>query len=285
MRPLVYRALSHTIAVFCGLALPLLLCACGALQSVAVVTPSTSTAVAAAKVLNVHRVTTVLNGNVPGGGIFTNRATCPTGSVLLSGGYADPQSDPIQDSVTASYPASLYSWAVTAIDVGGPLTLAAFVDCAQPNFPDLPQLVGTTVNNATSAQIQCPAGTTVTGGGFKGSVTSLSSKAAGNGWSVVDGLSSPALTIFAICQGGGHVLPGSLLAATQQVPNLGQTGTSVSCPMGQSLAGGGYAAAKGAAPFGTYPDPTFSTWVSEAKFIGQPPNGTVTTVAVCVQLV
>jgi hypothetical protein len=258
------------------------------LQSVAVATPTSPTAtpaVAAAKALNVHRLTTVLNINAPGGGIFTNRAACPAGAILLSGGYTDPQSDPMQDSVTASYPASLTSWAVTAIDVGGPLTLTIYIDCAQPNFPDLPKVVGATVNNATSAQIQCPVGTTVTGGGFKGAVTSLSSQAAGNGWSVVDGLSSPSLSIFAVCQGGGHVIPGSLASATQQVPNLGQTSVSVSCPTGQALAGGGYATAKSAAPFGTYPDPTFSTWVSEAKFIGQPPNGTVTSRAVCVQLV
>jgi hypothetical protein len=235
--------------------------------------------------LNPHRVTIVHTLNVPGGGVFSYRELCPAGTVLLSGGYSDPQSDPNQDSVLSSYPVSVSAWAVQAIDVGGPLTLTIYLECAQPNFPDVPKLVGTTVNNATSAQIQCPAGTTVSGGGFKGSVTSWTSHASGNGWKVVDGLASPSLTVFAVCQGGGHIVPGSLPTAAQTVPSLGQITAAIGCPSGQALTGGGYTTTNGAAPFATYPTVTLSSWMSSAKSALPLPNGTVIAQAVCVKLV
>jgi hypothetical protein len=249
-------------------------------------TPTTTAGVPAGSALGLQRLTTVLNENPPGGGVFTARVICPKGTVLVSGGYEDPQSDPQQDSVTASYPVGTTSWAVTAIDVGGPLTLTAYVDCAQPNFPLVPSVVSHTVNNATSATVNCPVGTTVTGGGFTGAVSSRASGAVSTGWATLTYSQSPSLSVYAVCQGGGHVMPGSLPFASQPVPNLGQSTVVVSCPSSQTLVGGGYNSANVAAPFATYAAQDFSRWTAKAKFIGPPPQtGSVSAGAVCVKVV
>lgn len=249
-------------------------------------TPTTSAGVPAGSTLGLQRLTTVDNENPPGGGVFTARVICPKGTVLVSGGYEDPQSDPQQDSVTASYPVGTTAWAVTAIDVGGPLTLTAYIDCAQPNVPLVPTVVSQTVNNVTSATVNCPVGTTVTGGGFKGAVSSRGSGAVSTGWATLTYSQSPSLSVYAVCQGGGHVLPGSLPFASQPVPNLGQSTVVVSCPSSQTLVGGGYNSANVAAPFATYPAADFSSWTAKAKFIGPPAQtGSVSAGAVCVQIV
>jgi hypothetical protein len=248
--------------------------------------PTATAAVPSGAALGLQRLTTELDENPPGGGVFTARAVCPAGSFLVSGGYEDPQSDPQQDSVTASYPASVTSWAVTAIDVGGPLTLTIYVDCAKPSVPVSPSVVAHTVNNTKSASVTCPAGTTVTGGGFKGSVSSRASGATATGWTSLTYSTSPSLSVYALCQGGGHVLSGSLPFMTQSVPNLGQSTVTVGCPSNQVLVGGGYNSSNGAAPFATFAAPDFSRWTAKAKFIGAPPQtGTVTAGAVCVKVV
>lgn len=178
----------------------------------------------------------------------TVSATCASGDVLVSGGYL--VDDPLV-FVTSSFPSSATAWTVTAHDEGQdggshPVTVTAFADCLHANFAAEVSIVSATPSipndsNAHEATVNCPAGSMVTGGGFRGTNGTNETVPATNGWTAalavqIGGSAKPSL--YALC--ASKHLAATSQPKTTQDPIVG-TGTSatVSCPSGTLLVGGG----------------------------------------------
>lgn len=188
----------------------------------------------------------VINGNCG----ETLTATCASGDQLLSGGYLV---DDAQAYVTATYPASAATWSVTAHNEAQnfgsvPFTLTVFAQCLHANVA-----VGITIVSATpqlpddqspqAAEVDCPASTVVTGGGYRASLyPSGSSPVGAAGWAAVLGMPADATvkpSVYALCA-KSHLTPLSQPKVTVDARQLSQgTAVAAHCPSGSLLVGGG----------------------------------------------
>jgi hypothetical protein len=216
------------------------------------------------------------------GGTFDATATCPAGAALVSGGFADASTEGASMDVYASYPSASNAWTVTAFSVGGPLNFSAYANCITANFPVSTQIVNTNASGGGTAT--CPAGTTLTGGGYKGAGVATS-KPSGSGWqSTVQFGAATALQLYAVCA-NSNLSAGSAPTASVSIPSVGDKQVQVGCPAGQSLVGGGFSSAENAAAYVSLPKADFETWIVQAKFVGKSgTSATMTVSALCVTL-
>ncbi|HKD75595.1 MAG TPA: hypothetical protein VKB76_08880, partial [Ktedonobacterales bacterium] len=97
-------------------------------------------------------------------------ATCPSGTVLLGGGYSFTGDDNAKQSfMLASYPAGTNTWTVTETNpqAGGAMTLYAYAECLKASFNVTTQIQSATSGSNGTGTASCPGGTILTGGGFK----------------------------------------------------------------------------------------------------------------------
>lgn len=231
-------------------------------------------------------------------GNVTATATCPSGQVMLSGGYALSGGMQVQRaSVLEDYPASVSAWTVTVVNaaIGGALTLTVYADCLQANFAVTTQLVVNpqTVPNDQSLHTfvaQCPVGTVVTGGGYRD--TGFGGSPTGNGWQatfVPLGENPPAnARTFALCA-SSPLRPALIATTTQSVAVGGAAPVSIACPAGRLLVGGGYSY-NGLPSFAFVDRPAsdFASWQIQFQDqgLGGGPGepGTLTASAACAQV-
>jgi hypothetical protein len=226
----------------------------------------------------------------------TVTATCPSGHVVLGGGYALSGGVNVERAaVIEDFPTSVTTWTVTANGAtgGGPLTLTVYAGCLLEGGPVTTQMIVSTPTVPNDGSLHtfvapCPVGTTVTGGGyrdggFNGSPTE-------DGWQVTyiprGENPPPTVRVFAICA-SQQVHVGVIATATQAVAVGGRATLAIACPAGELLVGGGYR--YDGAPSTAYvnePASDFASWQVEildqgiAGAAGYP--GTLTANAVCV---
>jgi len=178
----------------------------------------------------------------------TVTAQCASGDVILSGGYA--VDDPLA-FVTSSFPASGSTWTVTAHDEGQDggshaVTVIAYAACLHSNVDAGVAAVSSTPpipsdSSPHEVSQNCPAGTIVTGGGFRGTNGTGESLPSPTGWTAalsvqLKGSAKPQL--FAVCA-KNHLMAASQPKSTAD-PVLGSgDDLTVACPAGALLVGGG----------------------------------------------
>jgi hypothetical protein len=179
-------------------------------------------------------------------------ATCPTGTVVLGGGFSTPFDSATALAVFNSYRSGATSWTVDAVRFRGAATATAFAYCRRAARPisDV-TATGTIPNGGQSggASATCPTGSHLIGGGFQSSrapaatvaysLTNMST--APETWSLVDVNGSGAsgsrtITAHAYCLTG--IRPPTILTATSS-PLLGENATgsitSPACPVSRKL--------------------------------------------------
>jgi hypothetical protein len=196
---------------------------------------------------------------VPVGADGTATASCAVGEQLLGGGYELSAGGTLP---FASYPSAANTWTVRVHPrVGGPLQLTAFADCLQAPFdvgativtgaPDTgspPPSIHVEANTAA----ECPAGTTLTGGGFQlagdgnGYIWDLRpshNPAFWNAWVAIGLVVSGPITVtpYAVCA-RAHLAnpPDPHPSFPFTIPAMRSAAASASCPSGQLLTAGGY---------------------------------------------
>jgi hypothetical protein len=260
------------------------------------VTPTfTPTPIPQATMLRVAHTITIAAG-VTNGAVTVS---CPSGTQLLSGGYA---ALPLQYA-TADYPSGPGSWtAASAYLTPFPRPLTVYADCLQANFPVAPQVARSAVTSipglsTRSVAATCPAGTTLTGGGYLGSnrpgnivPTTVASQPAGNGWQVTarEDSSSGSGTeeAFAICTNSNLSAAAGVPASQTVTYGSGSlVAPQATCASGL-LVGGGYGSG-GDVVYGDQEVSSFGSWEVQVRDGGPAPVGAtyqVTAYAVCVQL-
>ncbi len=194
------------------------------------------------------------------GGIATTSASCPPGAVLVSGGYATDANLVSASNLSvaipdASYPASANTWTVAVRQpASGDGFIAAQANCLKASFPVTAIIARQSVNGA-SATATCPAGTTLTGGGFvvdvgdgTGSAVIGASQPAGNGWRMTARPPAPDATVaetaYALCAtgivAGSTSIASASLAGVAGNPGALPQAIVARCPSGQLPVGGGH---------------------------------------------
>jgi hypothetical protein len=190
------------------------------------------------------------NTNKPG------TATCPAGMVVLSGGayIANPPAPGVvvHTGINASGPDGNTAWKAFANNWSSrPTTFIVYAVCG-PKPAGYAQVAGGSVGNGhgtqTAAGVLCPAGDVVTGGGAAadGRVKidiATSFPAANTEWLAYVSNASPVddlINAVAVCA-SNTAYPTYSLAESAPVPDPAgkQANTSVSCPAGAMVLGGG----------------------------------------------
>jgi hypothetical protein len=159
---------------------------------------------------------------------------------MVGGGFAG-------GVVSASYPSAPNSWTVTEglqPDVTTPLT--AYAVCLNVAYSlDMKLVSKNAAGSVNGVTIPCPAGSAMTGGGFKMTPDSgavMQSIPQTNGWRLLTSFDSDQGTIFALCA-QQHVAE----ALAQKASITSTTGShghgAIECDPGQVLTSGGFEAA------------------------------------------
>lgn len=113
---------------------------------------------------------TVVSGNGSDPGIGNVEAKCPRGWIVVSGGYAI--SPPVNSfSVDLDKRTSARTWKAHGLNYGEDATLEAFALCERKDESQIRQHANTVVlagPGTDTAVADCPTGTHLVGGGFKG---------------------------------------------------------------------------------------------------------------------
>jgi hypothetical protein len=178
----------------------------------------------------------------------TVTVTCASGDVVLGGGF--DLSD-LPAFVSSSYPSSASAWTITAHDEGQDggshaFTVYAYAECLHGNFSPGVSLISATPSLPADGafheeSMSCPAGSVVTGGGFRGSNNTDESIPAANGWTVdlrapMGGSAAP--MIFALCA-TQHLSAASHPTMTANPYVMTGTELIMPCPAGVLLTSGG----------------------------------------------
>jgi len=198
----------------------------------------------------------VMGVNVPAGNVGTGTANCPSGSVVVSGGFAVGQ-----DTFVYTQLQNGNGWQVYAKNTGGSdSAMTVFAIC-------LSHTSGTTsfklasgnapVGSYGHVEAACPSGSVVTGGGFAtnadGSLWVYNSTADGNSWQVyarnLSG-SPQGFNVYAICLAGTSGTT-SMIGKSTSVNGNQSGGTESTCPSGKLVTGGGFALGDNLAVYNT----------------------------------
>jgi hypothetical protein len=266
-------------------------------------------------------VTVAATGNTASGfdEDSTAVAKCPTGTVVLGGGFSAPFDSSKSLAVFNSYRSGADSWTVDAVRFTGSGAATAFAYCRKATRP-ITEVTGTGTipdgGQSGSASATCPSGSHLIGGGFQSSRAPADTVAyartnmsnAPETWNLVDVNGSGAsgsrtITSHAYCLTG--IKPPILLSATSSpllAENAAGSITSPACPVPRKpkakkgkkrkkkpaklLSAGGYAGpAPTATPGGLFTDSHVDGTGWLAGFINSTgPAGTepITSQAVCV---
>ncbi len=190
-------------------------------------------------------------------------ATCPAGTTLVGGGYRlQPSSNTQLIFIRASYPSAANAWTVIESNPqsGGEVTLTASAICLAASAPVTVNIASATTPAAGAAgAATCPAGTTLTGGGFMQDrlganvVDASAPTSAGSGWRVSTISEIPhSFTVYVLCASASArsaLTPAAITTATTAIPNNSEGTATTSCKSGQTLIGGGYTFTKGGGYF------------------------------------
>jgi hypothetical protein len=218
---------------------------------------------------------------VPAGSDGAATATCAGGDQLVSGGYAIT---PTSYVPTASFPSSAQQWTVEA-SAGGtdPLTVTAYANCLRAAFSIGAAIVTDTLaypaGLSSGPAVDCPSGTTITGGGFKVSTAGTLIEST---FPAFFGGASPYFTFADVAPGPGTAETFAICANTAaivttvvdnrvSVSSGAATHLAVGCPAGQLLVGGGFGAASdpNQRPYYHFADTaeaSFAHWTTDVNY-------------------
>jgi hypothetical protein len=184
--------------------------------------------------------------HVPNGDTNYTKATCPSGKVVVGGGFSTGGG---KLNLYQSHPHE-NGWEIFAKNNGSPSdSMNAFAECLA---------YGSSVSTSWfsqsdtapgfgngHAQVTCPAGTIMTGGGFDAgsNMRVFNSSPFGNGWqmSAYNGsLISGTVKAYAFCLSGTTGSSTNISASVNVAPHS-SGGTIVTCPSGKLATGGGFA--------------------------------------------
>jgi hypothetical protein len=224
-------------------------------------------------VINLATVETVLEQfSVSSGNIGNTTATCPSGSVVVSGGYAASS-----DVLVYTQAINGNGWQVyTKNNAGSSKTVSVYARCLKNTAGTISQHFNTgSANPGQKVNVvqECPAGTIVTGGGFASNpggdlrLYNSSKMDSGNGWQVWaqnNGASSHSVTVYALCLSGVNATTYDVFDSVN-VPAGSTEGRYTNC--GDDLAvGGGFATQSNLYMYNSSPrSATTNEWIGYAK--------------------
>jgi hypothetical protein len=182
------------------------------------------------------------------GAVNSKTAACPAGSVVTGGGFSANTNIHVYTQVMDGN-----GWLVFAKNnAGSPQNVTVYAICLYfPSVASSQVSKSVTVlggGGQTTSQVDCPAGTVVTGGGFNGkidgSLWTFYSAQSGNSWSVTaknTAAGNTSYSAYAVCltSSGAAVTTAKFTGYADLTP--GNTGLAeISCPPGQVVTGGGW---------------------------------------------
>ncbi len=236
--------------------LALLFAACAVGSNTSPGSTATPKQAAQAAINQVTRSVTAVQ-NSPATEEISATATCPAGSKLVGGGYRlQPTSNTQLIFVRASYPSAADAWTVIESNPqsGGEVTLTAAAICLTTSFPVTTTIATGAASNGEGTA-DCPANTTLTGGGFKQDrvganvIDASSPSPSATGWHASNISEVPtSFTVYAMCA-SPTLSPAEISTATTDIPSNTEGNATAGCKTGQLLVGGGYTFAKGSGYF------------------------------------
>jgi hypothetical protein len=196
-------------------------------------------------------------------------ASCPSGELALSGGWASNGSTTIYNSTRSGN-----GWRVFPLAAGGALT-NSYVMCLKndPGASVTEREVHVTIGAGTTGNgsVACNSGEVVVGGGYANPDSSIeiyNFTAMGNGWGgyAVNPSAAPDIvTFYAEClTSPGNPQVNFTSPATTSINGGASGGTQVSCPGGSLLSGGGFVDDENALVYNSSPN-SRSTWETYLK--------------------
>lgn len=172
---------------------------------------------------------------LPTGVTTTLSAHCLSGEQMLSGGYyVSDRVNPVYES----YPSASDTWTVTASSGYANATLSVSVTCLQANFSAQIRIFSFTGTVSNPGTFNCPGGSVLTGGGFRG--YAARSEPSGNGWLGKPALGSGLNYNYVLCA-TANLMPAAAQSITfSALPQASSSLQTVTCPAGKQLTGGGF---------------------------------------------
>lgn len=185
--------------------------------------------------------------SVPAGGTNNLTVTCPTDSVVVSGGFAGSSGVRIWHSTKDGN-----GWRVYATNTSGsakPVNVyATCLVASGANSNIILKQETARANDFTRLEATCPAGSIVTGGawviGTNTDIQIYNSSGTGNGWQIYidnSGASTPLINVYAVCLSGVSGSTSQQSNTSGTIPAGGNTGLAKDCPAGNLVTGGGFA--------------------------------------------
>ena len=187
---------------------------------------------------------------VTSGSVGDVSVACPAGSVVVGGGYASSA-----DMLVYTHSMDGNGWRVYAKNnAASSKLLNAYAICLYNTGGTTEQIlqqVSVAAGDIGHPVASCPSGSVVTGGGFAsrsdGSFYVYNSSKSGNGWQVYarnnSGASIP-LNVYAICL-SGTTATSSDVYEQKSIPASSTDSAIATCPTGNLVTGGGFAAGNG----------------------------------------
>ncbi len=196
--------------------------------------------------------------SIPANSNGNTTVSCPSGSVVVSGGFAGSSGVRIWHSTMDS---DANGWRVYGHNTtASSRSINVYATCLHNSGGSSSlevEHMNVNANGQTNLQVGCPSGSQVTGGGWViGSTTSIeiyNSTKIGNGWQIyINNTSgtSPQVNVYAVCLSG---VPGttSSVSGGGDVPGNDIGHVAKQCPSGQYVTGGGFVTNIGAIIYNT----------------------------------
>lgn len=198
---------------------------------------------------------------------LTVAVSCAPGEQMIGGGFVASDVFEYDAIITASYPSGPATWTVSGHSSSS-FWLSAYVYCWHSSAALGVQMV------RSAGDVECPAGTTLLGGGFQGSGDVSLPNA--NGWHTEDGQT------YALCA-AYHLSPLRIATASFNAHSSTHSyypgGIAMRCPAGSVAIGGGFSGGGDLILVSQAILPDFSGWT-----LGAGGDGNVTGYAVCVSV-
>ena len=185
--------------------------------------------------------------SIPANSSDNATATCPAGSVVVSGGFAAQSGVRIWHSVKDGN-----GWRVFGRNTtGSSRTINVYATCLHNSGGSSSieySQINANANDITQLDVSCPSGSVITGGGWViGSNTQIeiyNSTRLSNGWQIYVNNTAgdtPLINVYAVCLSG---VSGSVSTASNtdgQIPANEVNQVEAACPSGTYVTGGGFA--------------------------------------------
>ena len=186
--------------------------------------------------------------SISGGATVNTTVNCPSGSVVVSGGYA--ANDGVRVWHTRQYGNGWGVYATNTTGVNKSISIYAVCLYNSGGTTDLEwDYEHINPNDVTQITTSCPAGTLVTGGGWvigtDPNVQIYNSSMDGNGWQIYvnnTGGSSPQVNVYATCLSGVSGTTDMEGNTGNSIPAGDIAHVTVDCPGAGVVTGGGFAA-------------------------------------------